>query len=103
MRTVDGHSWVNRCVNTERHVSHVLKPENPTNKNGDRATRTVENGTNNGAEDLQRECHAGRQLDALAKLQVAQHGNALAMGVLAVQRVVHVRGRVELGGRAVYE
>ena len=48
---VDGHIQVDRGVDAERHVRGVLRPENTTNKSGDGATRTVKNGTNDGAED----------------------------------------------------
>ena len=43
---------------------------------------------------MHRKHPAGRQLDVLPKLQVAQHENALALEVLAIQRAVHIRDQI---------
>ena len=75
--------------------------EDLTNNDGNEAARTVEDGTDDGAEDLHRERDARRQLHVLTELQVAQHENALTLRVLAVQRAIHVRDRIpwdEVGG-----
>ena len=56
--------------------------------------RTVEDSTDDSTNDLHGERHTRCELDVLTKFQVRQHQDTLALGVLAVQRAVHVRDRL---------